>query len=98
MARNEKGKNTRSCRGMVRRETFYRGGALRVPEDVILKRGETIPGMTPNSLFPLAARRAGLSMTDFLDRAAVLSLDSTDSGELCPCQGYENARPADLCL
>ena len=37
----------------------------------------TIPGMTENSLFPLAARKAGLSLSELLDRLIALSLDLT---------------------
>ena len=40
----------------------------------------TIPGMTETSLVPLAARKAGLSLSQLLDRLIDLSLQSTDSG------------------
>jgi D-alanine-D-alanine ligase len=36
----------------------------------------TIPGMTENSLFPLAARSSGLTLTDLLDRLIELSLEN----------------------
>jgi len=35
----------------------------------------TIPGMTETSLFPLAARAAGMSLSDLLDRMIDLSLE-----------------------
>ena len=43
-------------------------------EDIFLLETNTIPGMTENSLFPLAARSAGISMTQLLDRLIMLSL------------------------
>jgi len=42
----------------------------------------TVPGMTANSLFPLAAGTAGLSLSDLLDELIRLSLELTDSGQL----------------
>jgi D-alanine-D-alanine ligase len=49
--------------------------------DMILKEGElyiletnTLPGMTPNSLFPQAARAMGWSMSDLLERLIELAL------------------------
>ncbi|MCB9495036.1 MAG: D-alanine--D-alanine ligase [Desulfobacteraceae bacterium] len=49
--------------------------------DLILKEGKfyvletnTIPGMTKNSLLPLAARTAGISFTELIDRLIKLSL------------------------
>jgi D-alanine-D-alanine ligase len=49
--------------------------------DMILRRDSvyvletnTIPGMTENSLFPLAARAGGMSFSDLLDRLICLSL------------------------
>ena len=49
--------------------------------DMIIQKGKvfiletnTIPGMTENSLFPLAARAAGLSLPQLLDRLIELSL------------------------
>ena len=36
----------------------------------------TIPGMTENSLFPLSAKAAGMSFSEFLDKLISLSLDS----------------------
>ncbi|MBW1849870.1 MAG: D-alanine--D-alanine ligase [Deltaproteobacteria bacterium] len=44
-------------------------------ENIYLLETNTIPGMTENSLFPLAARAAGLSFSDLLDKLIALSLD-----------------------
>jgi D-alanine-D-alanine ligase len=46
-------------------------------EDIYLLETNTIPGMTENSLFPLAAKAAGLSLSALLDKMIKLSL--TDS-------------------
>ncbi len=46
-------------------------------EDIYLLETNTIPGMTENSLFPLAAKAAGLSLSALLDKMINLSL--TDS-------------------
>jgi D-alanine-D-alanine ligase len=44
-------------------------------EEIYLLETNTLPGMTENSLFPLAARKAGLSFSDLLDRLIDLSLE-----------------------
>jgi len=49
-------------------------------EDIFMLETNTIPGMTENSLFPRAARAAGLPMPALLDRLIELSLSSTDPG------------------
>jgi D-alanine-D-alanine ligase len=47
-----------------------------VHDDVIyVLETNTIPGMTPVSLFPLAAKTAGISFTNLLDRLIELALD-----------------------
>jgi len=48
-------------------------------ETVYLLETNTIPGMTKNSLFPLAARTAGLSLSDLLDGLITLCLERTSS-------------------
>ncbi|MDQ1333699.1 MAG: D-alanine-D-alanine ligase, partial [Thermodesulfobacteriota bacterium] len=45
-------------------------------ETLCLLETNTIPGMTETSLFPLAARAAGMSLSDLLDRMISLSLES----------------------
>ena len=44
-------------------------------ETLYLLETNTIPGMTETSLFPLAARAAGMSLSDLLDRLISLSLE-----------------------
>jgi D-alanine-D-alanine ligase len=44
-------------------------------EDVYVLETNTIPGMTENSLFPLAARAGGLSFSDLLDKLISLAMD-----------------------
>jgi D-alanine-D-alanine ligase len=48
-------------------------------ESIYLLETNTIPGMTENSLFPLAARAAGVSLTELLDRLIAFSLEAQDS-------------------
>jgi D-alanine-D-alanine ligase len=62
------------CKAWSRTDMIVRG------EDVFMLETNTIPGMTENSLFPRAARAAGLSMSALLDRLIELSLPSTDPG------------------
>ncbi|RLB19537.1 MAG: D-alanine--D-alanine ligase [Deltaproteobacteria bacterium] len=52
-----------------------------IAEDrIVVLETNTIPGMTENSLFPLAAKTAGLSLAGLVDRLIQLSLeDSADS-------------------
>ena len=49
-------------------------------DEVYVLETNTIPGMTETSLVPLAAKTAGLSLSELLDRLIELSLESTDSG------------------
>ena len=49
-------------------------------QKVYVLETNTIPGMTETSLVPLAAKTAGLSLSQLLDRLIDLSLESTDSG------------------
>jgi D-alanine-D-alanine ligase len=44
-------------------------------DEIFILETNTIPGMTANSLVPLAARTAGLSMSQLLDRIVSLSLE-----------------------
>ncbi len=48
-------------------------------EEIYVLETNTIPGMTENSLFPLAARTAGLSLSQLMDRLISLSLELKDS-------------------
>ncbi|MBW1944533.1 MAG: D-alanine--D-alanine ligase [Deltaproteobacteria bacterium] len=46
-------------------------------EEIFILETNTIPGMTENSLVPRAARAAGMSLSDFVDRLIQLSLEKT---------------------
>ena len=63
-----------ACRGYSRTDMILRDG------DIFVLETNTIPGMTETSLVPLAAKTAGLSLSQLLDRLIELSLESTDSG------------------
>ncbi len=67
------------CRAWSRTDMIIRNESIYVLET------NTIPGMTANSLFPLAARTAGLSVSDLVDELIRLSLELTDSGQLLTC-------------
>lgn len=47
-------------------------------DDICVLETNTLPGMTLGSLFPLAARVAGMPLSDLVDRMVELSLESTD--------------------
>jgi D-alanine-D-alanine ligase len=55
------------CKGFSRSDMIVTGN------DVYLLETNTLPGMTKNSLFPLAIRAAGLSIPQFLDRLIELA-------------------------
>jgi len=57
------------CKGLSRSDMIVTGN------DVYLLETNTLPGMTKNSLFPLAVRAAGLTIPQFLDRLIELALD-----------------------
>lgn len=46
--------------------------------DIYVLETNTLPGMTPGSLFPLAASAAGMSLPDLVDRMVELTLESKD--------------------
>jgi D-alanine-D-alanine ligase len=60
------------CRGYSRTDMIIRGDVIYVLET------NTIPGMTPVSLFPLAADTAGYSFEALLDRLIELALEDRD--------------------
>jgi D-alanine-D-alanine ligase len=62
------------CRVWSRTDMIVQG------EEVYVLETNTIPGMTETSLVPLAAKTAGLSLSELLDRLIELSLESTDPG------------------
>ena len=53
-------------------------------ETIYMLETNTIPGMTENSLFPLAARAAGLSFSELLDQLISLSLELADERRNSP--------------
>lgn len=57
------------CKGYSRTDMILKDGEMYVLET------NTIPGMTPTSLFPQAAEAAGLSFSQLLDRLIDLSLE-----------------------
>ena len=61
------------CEVWSRTDVMVRG------EEIYLLETNTIPGMTANSLFPLAARAAGMSLSELLDTLIGLSLESANS-------------------
>jgi D-alanine-D-alanine ligase len=60
---------------------FSRSDMIVTGNDVYLLETNTLPGMTENSLFPLAARTAGLSFSSLLDRLIELAVED----EQVPC-------------
>ena len=60
---------TLCCRGYSRTDMIIRDGTIYVLET------NTIPGMTPVSLYPLAAKTSGLSFSELLDRLIELALE-----------------------
>ncbi len=61
------------CRGYSRTDMIIRDEVIYVLET------NTIPGMTPVSLFPLAAKTAGISFDELLDRLIELALEDPKS-------------------
>ena len=62
------------CRGYSRTDMIIHDEIIYVLET------NTIPGMTPVSLFPLAAKAAGISFSQLLDRLIELALEDRDQG------------------
>lgn len=56
------------CVGMSRTDMMVRG------DDIFILETNTIPGMTETSLFPQAARAAGISFPELLDRLIASAL------------------------
>lgn len=54
---------------------FSRSDMIVTDKDVYILETNTIPGMTENSIFPLAARTAGLSFSKLLDRLIELAFE-----------------------
>jgi len=60
---------------LLRCRHFSRSDMIVTGNDVYLLETNTLPGMTENSLFPLAARTAGLSFSSLLDRLIELAVE-----------------------
>jgi len=58
------------CSGYSRTDMMVRG------DDIYVLETNTIPGMTPTSLFPQAAREAGVSFAQLLDRLIELGIQA----------------------
>ena len=57
--------------------TWSRTDMIILGKEVFILETNTIPGMTENSLFPLASRAANISMTQLLDKLIDLSLEKS---------------------
>ncbi|MFE6648595.1 D-alanine--(R)-lactate ligase [Nocardioides sp. NPDC057772] len=62
------------CRGLARVDMF-----LKTDGTVVLNEVNTLPGLTSYSRYPRMMAAAGISMTDFLDRAVDLALQTATS-------------------
>jgi len=58
---------------------WSRSDMILLDEKIYILETNTIPGMTETSLVPLAAKAAGISLPQILDRLISLSLESADS-------------------
>jgi D-alanine-D-alanine ligase len=65
---SEKSHRALFCTGYSRTDMMVRG------EDIFVLETNTIPGMTPVSLLPLAAKTAGMNFSQLLDRLIELAL------------------------
>jgi D-alanine---(R)-lactate ligase len=62
------------CRGLARVDMF-----LKADGTVVLNEVNTLPGLTSYSRYPRMMAAAGISMTEFLDRAVALALEAATS-------------------
>jgi len=60
-------------------EVWSRTDMIIQGDKIYLLETNTIPGMTENSLVPLAAKAAGMSLSQLVDKLVELSLELTDS-------------------
>lgn len=65
----------KAAHGVLGCSVWSRSDMIIRDENIYLLETNTIPGMTENSLFPLAARAAGMSLSELLDELITLSLD-----------------------
>lgn len=59
----------------LRCRVWSRTDMIIVEDDIFILETNTVPGMTENSLVPLAARTSGISMSQLLDKLIDLSLE-----------------------
>lgn len=59
------------CKGYSRTDMMVRG------DDIFVLETNTIPGMTPQSLLPLAARAAGMDFSRLIDQLIALALEKS---------------------
>jgi D-alanine-D-alanine ligase len=69
----------KAAHGVLGCSVWSRSDMIIRDESIYLLETNTIPGMTENSLFPLAARAAGFSLSGLLDELIKLSFDQTGS-------------------
>jgi D-alanine-D-alanine ligase len=66
--------NAKTAHHALRCRVWSRTDMIVYDNEVFVLETNTVPGMTENSLFPLAARTAGLSLSQLLDKLITLSL------------------------
>jgi D-alanine-D-alanine ligase len=59
------------CRGMARVDMIVKSD----DDDIVILEVNTIPGMTPTSLLPTAAKAAGIEFSELLDRLIQLAIE-----------------------
>ncbi|MBF0227247.1 MAG: D-alanine--D-alanine ligase [Desulfobacterales bacterium] len=57
-------------------KVYSRTDMILKDDEIYILETNTIPGMTPNSLFPIAAKTAGMSFSELLDKLIELSIQS----------------------
>ena len=62
------------CKGYSRTDMIISGNSA--DADIYVLETNTIPGMTPASLLPIAARAAGMGFSDLIDRLIALALET----------------------
>jgi D-alanine-D-alanine ligase len=68
------------CRGMARVDFFLSGDG-----ELVINEINTIPGFTPNSMFPRLWQAEGLEYPDLVDRLLQLALEAAEhDAELAP--------------
>jgi D-alanine-D-alanine ligase len=71
--------NAKAAHHALRCSVWSRTDMIIYDNEVFILETNTVPGMTENSLFPLAARVAGLSLSQLLDKLITLSLEGSAS-------------------